>query len=55
MTQPFDLTAKQAEIMDKLGGAVKHSLIYGGSRSGKTFAFCYAIATRAVLDRKSVV
>ena len=49
MTQPFDLTAKQAEIMDKLGGAVKHSLIYGGSRSGKTFAFCYAIATRAVL------
>lgn len=26
----------------------KHTLIYGGSRSGKTFLICYAIATRAL-------
>ena len=45
----FALTAKQAEIRDQLAGPKKHSLIYGGSRSGKTFLICYAIATRAVM------
>lgn len=45
----FALTAKQAEIRDALAGPKKHSLIYGGSRSGKTFLLCYAIATRALV------
>lgn len=45
----FRLTAKQAEIRDALAGPKKHSLIYGGSRSGKTFLICYAIATRALM------
>ena len=34
--------------MTLLSGPAKHSLAYGGSRSGKTFGYCYAIANRAV-------
>jgi len=45
----FSLTEKQRELRKQLGGSAKHHLAYGGSRSGKTFAFCYAIATRAIL------
>ena len=49
MTQTFKLTDKQAALRDKLAGPCKHTLIYGGSRSGKTFLLCYAIATRALV------
>jgi phage terminase large subunit-like protein len=45
----FELTAKQCEIRDQLAGAQKHHLIYGGSRSGKTFLIAYAIHMRALM------
>lgn len=44
----FQLTAKQKELTPLLSSAARHVLIYGGSRSGKTFLFCYAVATRAL-------
>ena len=45
----FKLSAKQVEIRDKLLlSPAKHALIYGGSRSGKTFLLCYAIVTRGL-------
>jgi predicted phage terminase large subunit-like protein len=48
VTQSFSLTPKQAQLRDMLAGPQKHTLLYGGSRSGKTFLLCYAIATRAL-------
>lgn len=45
----FELTAKQAELIDLAASERKHILAYGGSRSGKTFGLCYAIATRALM------
>lgn len=43
------LTPKQKHILPSLGRqGTKHTLIYGGSRSGKTFLLCYGIATRAL-------
>lgn len=49
MTQPFKLSDKQVLLRDSiLQAAAKHSLIYGGSRSGKTFLYCHAINTRAL-------
>lgn len=43
------LTPKQKHILPSLGRrGTKHTLIYGGSRSGKTFLICYGIATRAL-------
>lgn len=45
----FSLTPKQKELLPHLGRrGTKHSLIYGGSRSGKTFLVCYGIATRGL-------
>lgn len=44
----FHLTDKQKELMPLLSSKARHVLLYGGSRSGKTFLFCYAIATRAL-------
>jgi phage terminase large subunit-like protein len=49
VTPTFKLTDKQAQLRDLLAGPHKHTLIYGGSRSGKTFLLCYAIATRALM------
>ncbi len=49
MTPTFSLTAKQKEIRDQLAGPQKHHLVYGGSRSGKTFLICYAIHKRALM------
>jgi len=46
---PFSLTDKQRQLRKQLGGSAKHHLAYGGSRTGKTLGFCYAIATRAIL------
>ena len=49
MTQKScELTAKQTELLDKLGTAATHVLAYGGSRSGKTFLIIRAIVTRAL-------
>ena len=48
MTQGFRLTDKQVELRTQLAGPETHHLIYGGSRSGKTFLLMYAIAARAI-------
>ena len=39
-------TAKQADAVRLIAGH-RHTLLFGGSRSGKTFLSCYAIAVRA--------
>lgn len=44
----FSLTPKQEVCRDMLAGDAKHCLIYGGSRSGKTFLLCHAVAVRAI-------
>lgn len=44
----FNLTAKQREVAQLLKGPAVHNLVYGGSRSGKTFLLCYAILSRAI-------
>lgn len=44
----FHLTDKQRELKPLLSSVARHVLLYGGSRSGKTFLLCYAIATRAL-------
>lgn len=42
------LTAKQEEAMWLLGGPQRHTLLVGGSRSGKTFALVRAVVIRAL-------
>lgn len=44
--QTFSLTAKQSEANRTLGGKHIHTLLYGGSRSGKTFLACRAQIVR---------
>lgn len=44
----FHLTPRQKELIPLLTSPARHVLLYGGSRSGKTFLLCYAIATRAL-------
>ncbi len=46
MTLPFKLTERQLAANRELGGGAMHTLLYGGSRSGKTF-----LATRAIVIR----
>jgi len=46
MTQTFKLTAKQSEVRAVFATAAKFFLVYGGSRSGKTFLTIYVIVTR---------
>lgn len=45
--------ARQVALLELLGGAAKHFLAYGGSRSGKTFEFVRVIVLRALLAPKS--
>lgn len=50
VTRPtFELTEKQREQVRKAASPARHVLGYGGSRSGKTFGFCYCIANRALM------
>lgn len=42
----FTLTDKQKEVRAVFATAAKYFLVYGGSRSGKTFFIIYAIITR---------
>jgi len=44
----FSLTPKQAEAQRIVAGPETHNLIYGGSRSGKTFLFCRGVGIRAL-------
>lgn len=44
----FSLTPKQTELRNAAASSARHILAYGGSRSGKTFGFCYCVATRAL-------
>lgn len=43
----FKKTVKQAEATQKLAGKARHIMLYGGSRSGKTFISVYSIIIRA--------
>jgi predicted phage terminase large subunit-like protein len=45
-TLTFDLTLKQKEVRAIFATSAKYFLVYGGSRSGKTFFIIYAIITR---------
>lgn len=52
-TPSFKLTPKQAEANKLLGGPQTHTLLVGGSRSGKTFLGVRAMATRAIRSPNS--
>jgi phage terminase large subunit-like protein len=47
-TKQLKLHAKQEEARQFLARPATHSLIYGGSRGGKTFLICRQIAVRAI-------
>lgn len=49
----FSLTAKQKEAQQILGSPATHCMLFGGSRSGKTFAIVRAIAIRALAAKES--
>jgi phage terminase large subunit-like protein len=51
--QSFSLTAKQHEANRMLASAAKHCMLFGGSRSGKTFLAVRAIVVRAIRAPKS--
>ena len=42
------LTPKQEEALEVLASPSTHIMLFGGSRSGKTFILCKAVATRAI-------
>ena len=48
MTQTYKPTQKQREAQSLLGGRSTHILLYGGSRSGKTFEIIRAILARGI-------
>lgn len=52
-TARFELTPKQDAVNKLLAGPQRHTCIYGGSRSGKTFLLCRAVLTRAIKGRGS--
>lgn len=47
----FELTHRQIEANALLGSAATHVMLYGGSRSGKTFLIVRAILTRALAHK----
>lgn len=49
----FQLTPKQLEVKELLKGDQTHTLIYGGSRSGKTFLVVWVLIMRAVMAQRS--
>ena len=44
----FKLTDKQNEAMTVLASDAEHIMLFGGSRSGKTFLLCRSVALRAI-------
>jgi len=53
MTQGFKLTAKQIAANNLLAGDATHVMLFGGSRSGKTFVLTRAVCVRAIKAPKS--
>jgi predicted phage terminase large subunit-like protein len=51
MPDSFSLTTRQEEANKLLGSPATHTMLYGGSRSGKTFLIIRAIVTRAIAHR----
>jgi PBSX family phage terminase large subunit len=49
----FKLTNKQSEALGLCVGNARNIMLYGGSRSGKTFFACWAIVMRAVNEPNS--
>ncbi len=49
----FRLTDRQQQAIDILAGPATHVMLYGGSRSGKTFLLVYALLLRALKAPKS--
>ena len=49
----FDLTPKQVEAQKLLGSSATHVMLFGGSRSGKTFLIVRRIVARAIMAPKS--
>lgn len=47
-TPPFRYTTEQASALHLLGGPARHTMLYGGSRSGKTFLLVTALVSRAI-------
>lgn len=52
MLEDYSLTSAQDKALETMI-AYKQSLLYGGSRSGKTFIYCYALVYRALTYNKS--
>ena len=52
-TTPIELTPRQAEAQKLLGGPATHVMLFGGSRSGKTFLIVRRIVVRALKAPKS--
>lgn len=48
MTQTFSLTERQRKANRLLGGDASNIMLFGGSRSGKTFVLLRAVVTRAI-------
>ncbi len=44
----FSLTDRQKQVRSLFASAAKYLLVYGGSRSGKTFVICYTVIVRAL-------
>ena len=44
----FSYTPVQKRALQLLGGSARHVMLFGGSRSGKTFVICAALAVRAL-------
>lgn len=53
MTQLFKFTAKQNAALAIIGGGAKHVMLFGGSRSGKTFLNVRNVVLRALKAPKS--
>lgn len=53
MSNSFSLTPKQEQAQSVLGGEAKHVMLFGGSRSGKTFLIVRGIVVRALAAEKS--
>lgn len=53
MTRTFSLTAKQKQAQALIGAGPKHTMLFGGSRSGKTFLLTRNTVWRAIKAARS--